>query len=85
MAGLTLRYPPHELARNEGTLFPRGAPARVHRAPWDGVSFRHFQDPQIVCIEHYWQKDRRAAEQRRGCGRNDGKGVDFGTNFPQRT
>jgi hypothetical protein len=21
--------------------------------PWDGVSFRHYRDPKIVCLEHY--------------------------------
>ena len=58
MAGLTLRYPPHELAKMCELFFPEERRAEFTDLPWDGVSFRHYRDPKITCIEHFMPKDR---------------------------
>ena len=53
MAGLTPRYPAHELAKMRELFFPEERRSEFTSEPWDGVSFRHYRDPKIVCIEHY--------------------------------
>ena len=47
MAGLTLRYPPHELAKMQELFFPEERRSEFTSEPWDGVSFRHYRDPKI--------------------------------------
>ena len=54
MARLTLRYPANELARMMELFFPEERRHEFTAEPWDGVSFRHYRDPKIVCLEHYW-------------------------------
>ena len=58
MAGLTLRYPAHELAKMRELFFSEERRSEFTDLPWDGVSFRHYRDPKITCIEHFMPKDR---------------------------
>jgi hypothetical protein len=53
VARLTLRYPANELARMAELFFPEERRREFTAEPWDGVSFRHYRDPKIVCLEHY--------------------------------
>jgi hypothetical protein len=53
VAGLALRYSPHELAKMRQLFFPEERRSEFTSKPWDGVSFRHYRDPKIACIEHY--------------------------------
>ena len=53
MARLALRYPAHELAKMRGLFFPEERRSEFTDLPWDGVSFRHYRDLKIACIEHY--------------------------------
>ena len=53
LAGLTLRLSPHELAKMRELFFPEERRSEFTSEPWDGVSFRHYRDPKIACIEHY--------------------------------
>ena len=53
MAGLALRYPAHELAKMRELFFSEERRSEFTDLPWDGVSFRHYRDPKITCIEHY--------------------------------
>ena len=34
-------------------FFPEERRHEFTNEPWDGVSFRHYRDPKIVCLEHY--------------------------------
>jgi hypothetical protein len=58
MARLISRYPTHELARMTELFFPEERRHEFTTEPWDGVSFRHFRDPKIVCLEHYQPPDK---------------------------
>lgn len=58
MADLNLRYPAHELAQMRELFFPEERRPEFTNIPWDGVSFRHYQDPKVVCIEHFMPMDR---------------------------
>jgi hypothetical protein len=53
LAGLTRQYPPHELAMMRELFFPEERRSEFTSEPWDGVSFRHYRDSKIACIEHY--------------------------------
>ena len=53
MARLTLRYSAHELAMKRALYFPEERRHEFTSEPWDGVSFRHYRDPKVVCIEHF--------------------------------
>jgi hypothetical protein len=53
MARLIPRYPAHELARMCELFFPEERRHEFSAEPWDGVSFRHYRDPKITCIEHF--------------------------------
>ena len=57
MARLIPRYSAAELARMCELFFPEERRHAFTSEPWDGASFRHYQDPRIVCIEHYRPKD----------------------------
>ena len=70
MAGLTSRYRPEELARMRDVFFPEERRYEFTGEPWDGVSFRHYWDPKIVCIEHYRRVDDRILVERAGSGRS---------------
>ena len=39
-------------------FFPEERRHRFTTEPWDGVSFRHYRDPRIVCLEHYRPQDK---------------------------
>jgi len=58
VAGLTLRYPAHELAKMRDLFFPEERRSEFTSDPWDGVSFRRYRDPKIACIEYFMPKDR---------------------------
>ena len=60
MAGLTQRYSPAELRRMCELFFPEERRHEFTTEPWDGVSFRHYRDPKIVCLEHYRPQDKPA-------------------------
>ena len=47
------RYPARELARMCELFFPEERRHEFTHLPWDGVSFRHYRDPKIVCLEYY--------------------------------
>jgi hypothetical protein len=34
-------------------FFPEERRSEFTPEPWDGVSFRHYRDSKIACIEHY--------------------------------
>ena len=53
MARLALRYPAHELAKMRELFFPEERRSEFTDLPWDGVTFRHYRDPKITCIEHF--------------------------------
>jgi len=53
VARLALRYPAHELAKMRELFFPEERRSEFTDLPWDGVTFRHYRDPKITCIEHY--------------------------------
>jgi hypothetical protein len=57
MAELTRRYSPIELAQMTDLFFPEERRHEFTSEPWDGVSFRHYRDPKIVCLEHFRPKD----------------------------
>jgi hypothetical protein len=58
MPGLTLRYPASEMARMRELYFPEERRSEFTLEHWDGVSFRHYQNPKIVCLEHYRPPDK---------------------------
>lgn len=58
MAELTRRYSPIELAQMTELFFPEERRHEFTPEPWDGVSFRHYRDPKIVCLEHYRPPDK---------------------------
>ena len=58
MARLTPRYFPAELRRMCELFFPEERRSEFTTEPWDGVSFRHYHDPKIVCLEHYRPLDK---------------------------
>ena len=47
------RYPAHELVMMCDLFFPEERRHEFTPLPWDGVSFRHYSDPKIVCLEHF--------------------------------
>ena len=53
MARVTSRHPADELARMTELFFPEERRSEFTPEPWDGVSFRHYRDSKIACIEHY--------------------------------
>lgn len=58
MARLIPRYPAREWVRLCALYFPEERRHEFTSEPWDGVNFRHFQDPRVVCIEHFQSEDR---------------------------
>ena len=58
MARLTQRYSPAELNRMRELFFPEERRHEFTTESWDGVSFRHYRNPKIACIEHFMPKDR---------------------------
>jgi hypothetical protein len=57
MPKLVVRYPADELAKMWELFFPEERRSEFTDLPWDGVSFRHYRDPKIACIEHFRPKD----------------------------
>ena len=53
MAGGAKRYSQAELDRMRELFFPEERRHEFTSEPWDGVSFRHYRDPKVVCLEHY--------------------------------
>ena len=53
---LTPRYTKFELATLRATIFAEEDRYKFTQAKWSGSGFRHFRDPQIVCIEHFRPK-----------------------------
>jgi hypothetical protein len=53
VAGLIVRYSADELARMRELFFPEERRSEFTSEPWNGVSFRHYRDPKIACIEYY--------------------------------
>ena len=53
MPKLVVRYPADELAKMRELFFPEERRSEFTDLPWDGVSFRHYRDPNVVCLEHY--------------------------------
>ena len=66
MAGLPQRYSPAELRRMTELFFPEERRHEFTTEPWDGVSFRHYRDPKIICLEHYRPQDKRIPTNRSG-------------------
>src|SRR6516165_3765870 len=58
VARLTLRYPANELARMAELFFPEERRHDFTAEPWDGVSFRHYRDPRVTCLEHYMPRNK---------------------------
>ena len=58
MAGLTLRHPPHELAKMRELFFPEERRHEFTSEPWDDVGFRHYRDAKVACIEHFMPRDK---------------------------
>jgi hypothetical protein len=53
---LAPRYSASELASLRLCIFPEERRSQFTSEPWRGEGFRHYLDPKIVCIEHYWPK-----------------------------
>ena len=53
MSFLIVRYTADEFARMRELFFPEERRREFTSEPWDGVSFRHYRDPKISCIEHF--------------------------------
>lgn len=58
MAKLTPRYSRSEYERLIETIFPEERRYEFTSKNWGGEGFRHFLDPQIICLEHYWPRNR---------------------------
>jgi len=58
MSKLTPRYSPEEMSRLKELLKPVERWSVHDHRQWARVQFgfRHFRDPKIVCIEHFWPK-----------------------------
>jgi hypothetical protein len=53
VARLVSRYSHEERERLVGLIYPEEDRHKFTSEPWRGEGFRHFQNPRIVCIEHY--------------------------------
>ena len=58
MPRLIVRYAADELTRMRELFFPEERRREFTSESWDGVSFRHYRNPKIACIEHFMPKDR---------------------------
>ena len=58
MAKLTRRYSAEEYARLSELIYPEERRFEFTDRPWNGEGFRHYLDPKVTCIEHYWPRDK---------------------------
>jgi hypothetical protein len=56
MAKLIPRYTAYELERLTAAIYPEERRGEFTDQPWNGEGFRHWLDPRIVPIEHYWPR-----------------------------
>ena len=54
MATIPRRYSPEEFQRLTELIYPEERRYEFTNKSWAGEGFRHYRDPDIVCIEHYW-------------------------------
>ena len=54
MTRLTPRYTAYELEQLTEAVYPEERRHEFTDLPWNGEGFRHWLDPRIVPIEHYW-------------------------------
>jgi hypothetical protein len=55
---LKRRYSPEEFQRLSKLIHPEERRYEFTNKPWTGEGFRHYHDPQIICIEHYMPRSR---------------------------
>ncbi len=58
MAKLISRYTAYELERLTEAIYPEERRPEFTDKPWNGEGFRHWLDPKIVPIEHFWPKNK---------------------------
>ena len=58
MAKLIARYTPQEFKKLTELICPVERNHEFGYGPWTGEGFRHFLDPKIICIEHFWPRNR---------------------------
>jgi hypothetical protein len=58
MAKLTPRYTRQELETLVELIYPEEHRHWFTDGPWTGEGFRHWLDPKVACIEHYWPIDK---------------------------
>ena len=56
MTKLPTRYSAREFALLVELIYPEERRHLFTDRLWDGEGFRHFQDPKVTCLEHYWSK-----------------------------
>jgi hypothetical protein len=64
MARLVSRYSAQEMTWKCEMFFPEERRSEFTHLSWDGVSFRHYRDPKITCIEYFRQRDQLAVQHR---------------------
>ena len=55
---ITRRYTPEEFQRLAELIYPEERRYEFTDKSWAGEGFRHYRNPQILCIEHYMPRDR---------------------------
>jgi hypothetical protein len=58
MAKLNPRYSAYELERLTAAIYPEERRREFTDQSWNGEGFRHWLDPRIVPIEHYWPRSK---------------------------
>jgi hypothetical protein len=52
------RYTPEEFRRLTELIHPEERRYEFTNKSWAGEGFRHYRDPQVICIEHFMPRDR---------------------------
>ena len=58
MAKLKPRYTKYELETLRMCIYPEERRPMFTREKWNGEGFRHYLDPNVLCIEHWMTKDK---------------------------
>ena len=53
MATIARRYSPEEFRRLTELIHPEERRYEFTNKPWAGEGFRHYLNPDIICIEHF--------------------------------
>ena len=58
MGKLIPRYSKQEFERLVKLMCPVERYSEFNYGPWKGEGFRHYLDPKITCIEHFWPQNK---------------------------